>query len=335
MSRRQTLPQKIGSELVPKSVPKMSVMQNIPRALVLLACVAFFYPSVAMAKKPRFSRIQSKLYSKARKAYDAGEYDKSIKLLKKANNISPYNVLYFAIGRAHFKQKQCKQAQRNYDKALSAPILVDNLGPKIQEAVKELEKTCDGQLVIRCKSPKTQVSINDQPATDCPTQPIALPAGTHKMEARLGKQLLRATFLIKGTKTHTESVPFEQEITVIKPTQPAPKKTPANTQLGYVALIGGATLLVTAVGMDWLWVGSTLEHYNDQRKNYAELSDVRDAQSTYQLSRVVTLTTGGLSVAALAFGGIWLFMQPNETPQTIVSPTISSDGAGFTWSVRW
>ncbi len=266
----------------------------------------------ASAQEPKTvepNEAQVQLYTKAGEAFEAGDYEKAIKLLQSSLDLGEMNITYFNLGRALQKQGDCQGAQAAFKKANTAPRIKDvphaDILARIDALQSELTRTCPGIVVVTCAPTDLKVSVDGGPLQACGA--LTLDAGEH---------LIRGLTPKGGKAEKTVFVkPMEQtDISLVVSTSAKGSKAkPRGPRGPWSYILAGTGVGVIAAGglFDSIVLGSTIDDFeNATRTGDSKASSLKsDAES--QQSAVIGMYSVG---AALLLSGAIVYVLDEGAP---------------------
>ncbi|MCL2325692.1 MAG: hypothetical protein FWC40_04245 [Proteobacteria bacterium] len=154
-------------------------MNFLRNRVVTLLCAAWvfaaFSPSTATAQNDEFSRHMMegiRLFNEGKS--DSANYLKAIEVFIGAKRINPIPDVTYNIARSYHLYGNCTQALAHYYEYQSLVRSVPD-AKDVRSFVSELERTCYGTLVLRCRPANATVSIDNAPPVKCD--------GTHTVAA--------------------------------------------------------------------------------------------------------------------------------------------------------
>ena len=299
--------------------------------------------------------LQYRLNAEGLSALEAGDSDKAATLFRAALEVGELDLLYFNLGRALQKGGSCAEADQMFRKALTAPALGTPPHEVVVGAVKdsrlELERTCDGVLVVACDPPALQLTV-DGVVSAC-GKDLSVAAGERLLVGTYDGRRETAKVAVRGLR-RTEAklvvppaaaaIPTPSEETVDGPdpgptvgaTLPEPGE-PDASDAGWRAVTAWTLLGVGAVSVAGGAVFSVLtQQTRDDLEalaadRHASVFDANRAAAldgdldTYKTAQLLTYGTGAaLGAAALV---LWLWGS-DEPDQALLVPWGTPTGSG-------
>ncbi len=177
-------------------------------------------------------------------AYSKGKYAKAVEHFSRALEARELNILYLNLGLSHLALGQCQESQQALERALTAPAVVSPPAEEIQESAKEamasLDERCRGTLELLCEPEGIDVSIDGEPAGQCPRGVFTLREGIHTLEFfQDGKLMATRQFFVQKEQSKV----FKVEVLLPQDVPPPP---PVEVDLVPYVLMGSGILLATA-----------------------------------------------------------------------------------------
>lgn len=120
-------------------------------SLALTFCATAAMPTAHAQSAPAQATVepsnaQLELNNRAVKAIVAKDYPKAVRLFRSSLDLGELNITYVNMGRAYQYMGNCKDAEKAFDKALSAPAVAQPSADKIAAVIakyrKELKESC-------------------------------------------------------------------------------------------------------------------------------------------------------------------------------------------------
>lgn len=313
-----------------------------PILVALVLALACCWPMAASAQggdnivQPTEAQFQ--LYEEGFEAFRAEDYAKAIDLFKASLHLGELNITYLNLGRAYYKAGRCVEARKAYDKVpgapqISEPTPVQVLG-KLEEYRKDLEATCQGVLVLACKTAGTTVSVDGGAPLGCAGQSIEVAPGKHTLVATLGEETQQREVTVTAAEQADIEFTLAPKAPVVGPSRPQGPSVYAT--LGWVQV--GVSAASLAAGVFFFFDARTNFEQAEQlaeegRDRPAFNTAVDDTQTSTTLSNFFY----GLSAVTLASGAVFLFLLDDsgeEAPQgtglqLLVAPGAVGIGGSF------
>jgi tetratricopeptide (TPR) repeat protein len=276
------------------------------------------------------SPAQVQLYEKAFEAFHKEDYPRAIELFRSALALGELNLLYLNLGRAHFRAGQCAEAEAAFEEALTAPAVSNpppkELAARLSTFRADLDRGCPGALALRCTPEGVQVRIDDQGEWRA-CERIEVPAGFHKVEARLGAARQERVVEVKARA----DAPVELVFDAAMMADAAPGAGP----WPWVLVGSGAALLGGALFLDQVTLDDSIEAFEEAAEGgAADVGEKKEDAALLQGLVLATTVAGGLLVLG---GGLWWLLGGEEeaAPTAGVSPWLGPEGGGLQWQGSW
>ncbi|MEO1273032.1 MAG: tetratricopeptide repeat protein [Myxococcota bacterium] len=182
----------------------MTRLTIVACVLTLLGAPLLNAPIVhAQEKFAAPTEAQVQLYSKALDAIANNNFEEAIDLLKSSLALGELNIIYLNLGRAYFRNGQCNEAEKAFDKVASAPKVAepspDVIGQTLDEFRAELTQ-CPGTVVVTCKPASLTVSIDGSAPVACSESPFVVAPGEHTITGADGELRAEARVAVESRK---------------------------------------------------------------------------------------------------------------------------------------
>lgn len=257
-----------------------------------------------------------------------GEYAQAVAKFQNSLTLGEANVTWLNIGRTYQRMGECMKAKDAYAKVPTAPA-VESPGKAdilkfLSSYQKELPKVCPATVIAECDA--GQARLDGGEWTACPATFTDLKPGTYTIDAQFGERTLSQQVEVKEGQTETVTLQAPVvDVAVENVTETAEPRTQTNVLPIVIAGAGGAVLL-TALVLDFAWLGELVEDAQGDDRTEKQVETARDAQS---VNRALFATGGALFV----IGTIWYLIDP--TTESAPQAQIVDGGATVGWSWIW